>query len=371
LGVVRLLLALSVLVGHAGGLYGLRLENGVSAVLVAGDTAVQTFYLISGFYMALVWNTKYKHLSQAKRTFWTSRYLRLAPLYLLISLATALTLYITSGKVGLYGEGAVLHSVLAFLSNVTLIGQDLFMFFGYDTARQTFVFIPDILQGGLSAAGDNMQAGWAYLMIEQGWSIGVEVWFYCLAPFILHRSIRDLAVIALGAFALRIGVFELVGWDDDPWDYRFFPFELGVFLIGSIMAKLYMANRFILTDARVAFGLLATLLVLVVFYPLFPGGGSEKRWVLIGITALSLPTVFSATKSWKADRWIGELSYPVYIAHMLVLAWLPGTLDLDWRGVVCALVTVLLSAVLMHTIEMPVDRFRAKLTQRRAKPAAA
>ena len=34
---------------------------------------------------------------------------------------------------------------------------------------------------------------------------------------------------------------------------------------------------------------------------------------------LSLPFVFLLSKNWKKDRYIGELSYPIYISHWLVL----------------------------------------------------
>jgi peptidoglycan/LPS O-acetylase OafA/YrhL len=95
MGLLRLLLAVSVVVGHAGGVYGLRLENGGSAFLTHGDTAVQAFYVVSGFYMALILSGKYV----SAPAFWVSRYLRLAPLYLFLSLLTFATAYIISGLV--------------------------------------------------------------------------------------------------------------------------------------------------------------------------------------------------------------------------------------------------------------------------------
>ena len=48
MGTLRLILALSVVYGHAGDFLGFN--------LVPGDTAVQAFYAVSGFYMTLVLN---------------------------------------------------------------------------------------------------------------------------------------------------------------------------------------------------------------------------------------------------------------------------------------------------------------------------
>lgn len=359
MGLLRLLLAYSVLVGHSGGLPGLTADNGVSLVLTVGDTAVQTFYLISGFYITIVWNRKYSLLPHSVREFWIARYLRLAPLYILVSLATAATFYAVSGSLPLYGEADFLDAAFALLSNLTLIGQDVFMFVAYNLTTQSFVFMPDILQGGLAAAGPEFEPGWGFLMIAQGWSIGVEMWFYILAPFLLHRSIVTVAAVLAGSFALRIAVFELVGWDDDPWDYRFFPFELGVFLIGSLAGRLYMSDRFIFKHRRAGLAVLTVILGLVILYPLFPGGGSEKRWILIGFVALAIPTLFHLTQNWRVDRWIGELSYPVYIVHMLVLMWLPGDGHGTWRGIACLIASTALSALLVWAVEERVDRYRA------------
>lgn len=67
----------AVAISHAGGLGGYVPMN--------GDAAVQAFYVISGFYMALVFTEKYSAAETPARTFWISRYLRLAPAYILVS----------------------------------------------------------------------------------------------------------------------------------------------------------------------------------------------------------------------------------------------------------------------------------------------
>ena len=63
------------------------------------------------------------------------------------------------------------------------------------------------------------------------------------------------------------------------------------------------------------------------------------------------------TKRNKLDRYIGELSYPVYISHFLVVSCLTG---LGWReGYVAVPVTIVVST-LYHLIDRPVDSFRHK-----------
>ena len=51
MGLIRTLLAISVVLAHSSPIFGIK--------LVGGQVAVQAFYMISGFYMTLVLNEKY------------------------------------------------------------------------------------------------------------------------------------------------------------------------------------------------------------------------------------------------------------------------------------------------------------------------
>src|SRR5258708_9845515 len=77
MGTLRTIFALAVAIAHAGGIFGYVPMN--------GDAAVQAFYVVSGFYMALVFTEKYSALANPALTFWLNRYLRLAPPYILLA----------------------------------------------------------------------------------------------------------------------------------------------------------------------------------------------------------------------------------------------------------------------------------------------
>ncbi len=80
MGLLRTLFALAVALGHLGAPWGFQPMN--------GNVAVQSFYIVSGFYMTMIYNEKYAAYANAKTVFWLSRYLRLAPAFVLIALAT-------------------------------------------------------------------------------------------------------------------------------------------------------------------------------------------------------------------------------------------------------------------------------------------
>lgn len=66
MGIIRFLLALSVVITHCGSLFGTS--------LVVGQIAVQSFYIISGFYMSLILNEKYIGVNGSYKLFITNRF---------------------------------------------------------------------------------------------------------------------------------------------------------------------------------------------------------------------------------------------------------------------------------------------------------
>src|SRR5690349_18914439 len=82
MGLIRTLLALAVVFTHAGD-FPLT-----SNKFVGGTIAVQSFYIVSGFYMALVLNKKYAHARQ----FYINRFIRLYPTYWAILIMVTLAM---------------------------------------------------------------------------------------------------------------------------------------------------------------------------------------------------------------------------------------------------------------------------------------
>src|SRR5262245_39940720 len=77
MGLMRFLLAMAVVVGHIG-------PSASDFALLPGNLAVEVFFSISGFYMSLILTGKYHD----RTTFYVNRFLRLYPVYLIVSVAT-------------------------------------------------------------------------------------------------------------------------------------------------------------------------------------------------------------------------------------------------------------------------------------------
>ena len=100
---------------------------------------------------------------------------------------------------------------------------------------------------------------------------------------------------------------------------------------------------------------------MVVALPLSDVPAPNEKWVVFAAIAFVAPFLFNAFKDNGLDRWIGDLSYPLYLCHLVVIG-LVLTFEPPfavWIAIGCALA---LSAALLIFVDHPVDRWR----QRRA-----
>ncbi len=329
MGGLRLLLATSVAYGHLGHFLGFP--------LVPGDTAVQCFYVVSGFYMSLVLNGKYA--SAGYWTFLSNRMLRIYPTYFIVLLATLL--FARPGLPPLDPPGWTFFHA----SQAVLLGQDAYMFLG-------------VVDGSLAFASDFRTLSaplFAFAPVPQAWSLGVEMWFYLVAPFILRRSVRLVIGALLASIVLRMGLQFAFGLAGDPWSYRFFPSELALFLLGAVAQR---------STDRADFRRLVALAVLVavVLFINRPHGLTRAASVsFLAAATMAIPYLCALTKNVEADRYLGDLSYPIYLTHMLVGHFVASA--------PLALMSTAVASAFLAVLDRKIDSWR-QLRVKRASSAA-
>ena len=189
---------------------------------------------------------------------------------------------------------------------------------------------------------------------------------YALAPFLFRKSIWVLVSIFLLSFLARTITYD-AGYNYDPWVYRFFPFEIGLFVAGSLAYRLYRSSSMIENKllGYVAFGLCVLLILCHQFVP-YPNGSAfgftcQELMFLVPFS-VAVPSVFSISKHWHVDRWIGELSYPVFLLHLIVVPMCYGSFG--WGGLKPVVGTLVIAAFLVKSLEVPLERFRqSRVTQ--------
>ena len=137
------------------------------------------------------------------------------------------------------------------------------------------------------------------------------------------------------------------------------------FLLGSQayrLGQMPAARRFL--HSRVNGVLAVTALGLTLVLPFLHAIPEGLKWTYYLLVATGIPWLFHRRKSWKGDRWIGELSCPIYIVHFLAI-WIAQVmgkfglivLNREWMS---AGITLALAIALAHWVIEPVERLRRR-----------
>jgi peptidoglycan/LPS O-acetylase OafA/YrhL len=371
MGILRLLLAFCVLEGHLDeetpgpGFFGLGLLN--------GNLAVEMFFVISGFYMALVLHGKYNRPGNYL-TFIQQRFLRLYPTYLFILLFFVVIyglIYLTTshvfGSFFYWRQYCSIQNPFTFCLfgglNLTVLGQDFLSFFRQDTVTGQLYFC-------LPPPGSVTVWTPAFLLNRPSWTLSVEFSFYLLAPLLVRRSVVIQIAVLLASLALRTWFYEAEIWPVHAWTYFFFPSTLLFFMAGSLGYRVYRSHR----DTLRRFGqtywwIFLGFMAVIVLYRRLPAF-YQSDLIFIALAAAVVPLLFATTEKNKMDRFIGELSYPFYLIHwnsMILIGIFMGRRDSFSYEPACILVTLLLSWLCYRFFEAKIESYRERIYRRSIK----
>lgn len=337
MGLLRTILAIVVVLDHSPWHYGFG---------VGGRYAVELFYMISGFLIAHVIANNETYKNPVK--FYLNRALRLYPIYYAVIVLTILTIPLNNQNFfEIYRNIPFAADALLVISNIFIFGQDWVMFSGVDN-------------GSLVFAANYKQSDFVLyhgLLAPQAWTLGVELCFYALAPFIL-RDKRIVFLMLFLSLSIRILLFSIGIGNNDPWNYRFFPAELLFFLAGSLSNQylLPLWRGYISSNQLEQLPTAGTFLItafIVLFY-FIPVSGSYKAPILFILFLVFLPLTFLHQNASKGDKFIGELSYPIYVCHLLVVMTI-STLNLG-SDFIISLGNVSISILLAYFLNKYVGR---------------
>lgn len=335
LGTFRLLLALAVAASHAD----FRLHG-----LNPGVSAVVGFYLISGYVMAGLLRRHYPGSASAP-AFYADRALRLMPQYLCYALLTLLLC-------------VVLPRTAIHPSEAYFLGRSP----GLQDAFNNLLVIP--LNYYMWNGAER------FTLIPPAWSLGAEIQFYLIAPFILLRPRRILLVGTIGAVVYLLALLGRI--HSDWYGYRLLPGVLTFFMLGALMHRLHAGPR-----PHAGLGLvLAVVLgcVLAGWLSLRQGALAHpfNRETLLGL-AIACPLLHLLARRTR-QRWdelAGDLSYGVFLNHFLIL-WMvypAGVSPTALPGYL--LLSIALAFLTQKYVERPLLAWRRRLRRPSAGACAA
>ncbi|HZT87362.1 MAG TPA: acyltransferase [Stellaceae bacterium] len=359
MGLIRFLLALSVVVAHAPS------QKLMGFTLLSGVTAVQAFYIISGFLITMILNERKEYRSPFN--FYLSRYLRLWPPYIVVALITLVVAKWRMEFVDLAKMDFVTQAFLWF-SNVTLLLQDWFCFLRADNGHLSFTV-------SFGAAPPPLIV--YYLLAPQCWTLGVEMSFYVVAPFVCRRWWGAVGLFGFG-LAARVAIAQWQPPLQDPWLYRFAPAEMMLFASGSLS---YFLGTYCDRRARprkiipaACMTLLSGLILandyampwLAAHLPMYWPRLYLMNGPVLVLVAAACPFLFKISRASRIDDFLGELSYPIYVSHWFLRGEAIEHLSAPWDAgsLVYVAGVIAFSVLLLVCVVFPVDRIRARFGAR-------
>lgn len=363
MGTIRLMLALAVVFAHTNTTFGL--------LAIGGELAVRCFFMVSGFYMALILSEKYVG-DKSRKTFWANRALKIYPAYwlvLVITVGYTWVSYLSNSQVpgaslgpyttpfhflldggGKFG-GAELVAIA--FAQLTLLPLDSLLFLR--ATGEFFAFTPSF-----SAEAHPL---WLAMFVPPAWTLALEIYFYALAPFLIRVSLRRLVLLLCLAVIVRIYIYYGLSLQHDPWTYRFFPNEFAFFLIGFIGYKLaHLVNRRLSIAAvrTISWTLFFATIAQLLLFSFMPE--TIRSYTCLATVAVAIPYIANLSSGWRWDRLIGELSYPIYIVHFFLLIvvrdhWLSLTTS-SLYGVTMMILSLIAAVAIKISVMDPAERRR-------------
>ena len=249
--------------------------------------AVLFFYVISGFLITYALGRKY---GDDTRGFYKARFTRIFSLYWPLVVLTFLLFNYSWSQF-------LAASPWDKLTGIFLLGQDW---------RMAFATYPVVHYDA------------AIFGLRQAWTLGAELTFYIMAP-LLMRSWKIGAALLLASFSFRaLLVADVGGGFHGVWGYLFIGSTFGFFMLGHLAAL--AARRWpMLANRKRGVVLMVGSFAAMAVGPR-AGFDNWRLWLSALCFAAALPGLFEATKGIRWMNLLGNLSYPLYLVHTLVVA---------------------------------------------------
>lgn len=324
---------------------------------------VQLFYVLSAFTLFLS-QSRRKVADEHTANFFVRRFFRIAPMYYVAIVYYVGQMCYTSTQ---SLTDAVSENIFGILANVLLLH-------------------------GLSPV-------WINSIIPGGWSVGIEVLFYIMVPYLftritsLNRAIIFTSVTLCVGFILTSILSSIKALQSDQLinEYLFFylPYQLPVFGCGIVAYYVVIRqDRSVrpLTIGLAIFSLGFVLISKLVGKSLLPNLPHTLHLfesigfalLLIGLSKRSVGLLDN-----PITCYIGKVSYSAYLTHFGVLYWmdkampqqlipvnslLTNILNFNLKFLLVVLVTVLISTATYYWVEEPSQNFGKRFLRKRSLP---
>ncbi len=337
-------------------------EHAGKAIFIASYSAVDIFFVLSGFYMShIITANKYPSL----RNFYYSRALRIFPTYYIclfvVVVVSALMWAITSKE-------APLMEMARYITNTENSWMSLWVIFS-----NLFIVTSDF--SWFVKATDFNNHPIHLLVLPPVWSLSIELYFYLLAPFLIKKSNTYLINIILSILLLKM-FFLLLGFNSEEIELRFVLFQMIYFLIGVLSYRLYLYKegfvaRFCM--GRVGFFYALFYIALAIFFyklvNLFPLPNLYGRkdmlhtYLMLILLIPAVISLFHHFKKTKVDTFLADIAFPIYLLHYGFIGMYKSFKIPDFDFFCCVVISTIVVSLFVIKLATPlIEGRRIKLS---------
>jgi peptidoglycan/LPS O-acetylase OafA/YrhL len=291
-GLLRLYLAACVVNAHI--FHHLRITGSYFDIFIPSSHAVFCFFIISGFFSFYQIDRYFSPTDRINATsYYRDRLLRIYPTYLLC-IAIGAPLYLA------YAPWAVDPLARSFRGWPPLLAYNLF---------------PPAFDAGLILATGST---WKYSILPPAWSLGNEIIFYAITPF-MFALVRSRPWVLL----LSIGGLAAYSFGLSPAEIRYYDplANATFFLYGAACYLGFSYLRTIVASTRLT-GILVTVAMFGTLYLIRHRVGdhfSLEAYAFFSMFGAFLIATFLLGGSAKIDTAIGHISYPLFLIHVPII----------------------------------------------------
>ena len=328
MGLLRLLLAVSIILYHSGPIGGIT--------LVENHIAVQLFFIISGFMISYILDQKYmKNKKNSILHFYKNRFLRIFPMYwVILGLTIGYSFFLSRTF-----SATPLGSAVSFFSH--LESNKISALFLYCINNIFLINIKNIL----SIVPQPLP-----LLVIPAWTLHVELLFYCIAPFVYKRSLKVLITLLLASLRCRFVLYSFHPFGAIIPDGQFFPLQLLYFILGIVSYHFYKKIHTSEIAKKSAPIIFFGSTILVLSYQFLPfslriGHIHPINWLFEMVIVFSMPFIFLYTRDNSLDRYLGRITYIVYLIHPLVILLLTNNKMFQLHSEMQTILVLLISGI--------------------------
>ncbi|MEN3322508.1 acyltransferase [Mariniflexile soesokkakense] len=344
---IRGLAIIMVVMHHTAQQGFVKIPHAVAVFFSLGSRGVQLFFIASAFTLFRSYKNRSLAENMPTRNFFIRRFFRIAPIYYL--------------------------AILYYIFHESLGAR-------YWLGTQPYISIYNKISNILFLHG--FSPYWTNTLVPGGWSIAVEMMFYVVFPFLFFRikTINNAFVFLNVSLIFKLIFQEILSYNqlmasDFLWNeylFYYFPCQLPIFALGIIMFFLIQDSKSIRQVSN------KVIIFLLVLLPLQIGSALDFLYlnhIIFGIIFVFFGVLLSKGKfrflNIPLIRYIGKISYSMYIFHFIVISWLAKYHLMDFfdnylinyvtRLLLVLFISIIVSKISYSLVEVPFQKFAKRI----------